>query len=187
MTVHLYGVMWAQQVPDVLPPGLEEAPVGSLREGGLAALFTEHERPPELDMAAAQQHGRVVDAAARDRAVLPARLNAMVEGEPALRGLLEARGPAFRRDLEDVEGKVEVVVHAEDGTVPAEIAALSCARATADGPAAYLVRRSALEAFLAAAARMDHPGHRLLVTGPWPPYSFVGGAGEALTAERRTA
>jgi hypothetical protein len=42
--------------------------------------------------------------------------------------------------------------------------------------AAYLVDRDAVERFTAAAARLEraHPRHRLLCTGPWPPYSFTG-------------
>jgi hypothetical protein len=47
--------------------------------------------------------------------------------------------------------------------------------------AAYLVDRAAVDGFVAAVQRMqrDHPELALLCTGPWPPYSFAGGSGEA--------
>jgi hypothetical protein len=46
--------------------------------------------------------------------------------------------------------------------------------------AAYLVDRAAVDEFVAAVQRIqrDHPELALLCTGPWPPYSFVGGGGE---------
>jgi gas vesicle protein GvpL/GvpF len=42
--------------------------------------------------------------------------------------------------------------------------------------AAYLVDREAVERFTMAVAGLEraHPEHRVLCTGPWPPYSFTG-------------
>jgi hypothetical protein len=166
--------MRSGELPYDLPRGIGGALAEPVVQGGLVALTSEHDAPPVLDVVAAEEHEQVLDVAMASGAVLPARLGTEVESVERVRSLLRARYSEFLGDLRRLAGKVEIVVHAERGAPPAGLRSLACDCLIRDGAPAYLVEKPRLDAFVAAVAQADAAsGTRLLVTGPWPPYSFV--------------
>jgi hypothetical protein len=69
---------------------------------------------------------------------------------------------------------------AEAGLHPPQAPQLTGTKAPMILNAAYLVDTGRGEDFAAAVAALagQHPGLRLELTGPWPPYSFAGTGGE---------
>ncbi|MWV39696.1 GvpL/GvpF family gas vesicle protein [Natrialba sp. INN-245] len=128
------------------------------------------------------------------RAVVPMQFGMAFESDRALKNVLRGALPAFRRALNDVEGRVELgvkIVRAEDADVDADavteriadelepIAAQSVANDLFSDRLvlnrSYLVDREDREAFDEAIARLEEDEDDLVVryTGPFAPYSFV--------------
>lgn len=200
--------------------GLHGAPLRRVESGSLAAVVSEHERPPEPDEDVLWAHEQVVEELMATATILPLRFGSSVEREESLAAMLIERGEEFLASLERVRGAVEVSVRAElpepvaedaprrsaapgSGTaylleraqeercgreavemVHRPLAALARRSAPPLGPsdphrfkAAYLVEEGKLEAFGARVGELnaEFEGVKVSCTGPWPPYSFVGG------------
>lgn len=152
---------------------------------------------PEETDEDAQRHDDVLrEVMERDggRAIVPMQFGMAFESDRALKNVLRGAMPAFRRALNDVEGRVELglkVVRDEDDDVDAD--AIEGAVADTLEPIAaqsvpndlfsdrlvlnrsYLVEREDREAFDAAVADLEDELDDLTVryTGPFAPYSFV--------------
>ncbi|RQG95920.1 GvpL/GvpF family gas vesicle protein [Natrarchaeobius chitinivorans] len=128
------------------------------------------------------------------RAVVPMQFGMAFESDRALKNVLRGALPAFRRALNDVEGRVELgvkVVSEEDADVDADavrervadelepIAAQSVANDLFSDRLllnrSYLVDREEREEFDEAIARLEEEAEGFMVryTGPFAPYSFV--------------
>jgi hypothetical protein len=113
-----------------------------------------------------------------------ARVRGRVEvGVRAVQGG-EDSGPVATTGREYVEAKLRVGHAAAALHEPLASLAVAASQRPARGPdellrAAYLIDAGALEGFRGAVERLQqaHPEVSVLCTGPWPPYSFVGGAG----------
>ena len=128
------------------------------------------------------------------RGVVPMRFGMAFESDRTLKNVLRGARPAFRRALNDVEGRVELglkVVRDGDDEVDAE--AVETAVADAVEPIAdqsvpnglfsdrlvlnrsYLVDRGERERFDEAVAELEdeHDALTFRYTGPFAPYSFV--------------
>jgi Gas vesicle synthesis protein GvpL/GvpF len=111
--IWVYGICDKPDLPAPQGPGLADAPLESLREGELLAVFTRHTDPvgdpaPEALWA----HERVVERLMDDRAVLPMRFGSRLEDEDALRRLLAERRLPLLAALARVAGRVELGVRA---------------------------------------------------------------------------
>ncbi|MEY7849832.1 GvpL/GvpF family gas vesicle protein [Natrarchaeobius sp. A-rgal3] len=128
------------------------------------------------------------------RAVVPMQFGMAFESDRALKNVLRGALPAFRRALNDVEGRVELgvkIVREEDADVDTDavaeriadelepIAAQSVANDLFSDRLvlnrSYLLDREDREAFDEAIARLEEGEDDLIVsyTGPFAPYSFV--------------
>jgi hypothetical protein len=112
-------VIWVYAIcdrPDLASPrprGLVQAPLESLCEGALAAIFSSHEHAPgEPAPDALWAHERVVERLMEDRTVLPMRFGSKVDDEGALRALLAGDQQRFLHALARVHGRVELGVRA---------------------------------------------------------------------------
>jgi hypothetical protein len=113
-------VIWVYAIgerPEVPPPvsaaGLAGAPLESLREGGLLAVFSRHVDLPETRaLDALWAHERVVERLMAERAVLPMRFGSQFAGEAALRLALASRHDELLSALDGVRGRVELAVRA---------------------------------------------------------------------------
>ena len=152
---------------------------------------------PEETDEDAQRHDDVLrEVMERDggRAIVPMQFGMAFESDRALKNVLRGAKPAFRRALNDVEGRVELglkVVRDEGDDV--DVDAIEEAVADALEPIAaqsvpndlfsdrlvlnrsYLVEREDREAFDAAVADLEDEFGDLTFryTGPFAPYSFV--------------
>ena len=152
---------------------------------------------PEETDEDAQRHDDVLrEVMERDggRAIVPMQFGMAFESDRALKNVLRGAKPAFRRALNDVEGRVELglkVVRDEGDDV--DVDAIEEAVADALEPIAaqsvpndlfsdrlvlnrsYLVEREDREAFDAAVADLEDEFGNLTFryTGPFAPYSFV--------------
>jgi hypothetical protein len=160
----------------------------------LAVIGRDNLGEPNLD--SLLEHERMVEAIMADRVVLPMRFGTTLPDEAALAKVLAEREDEFLAALERVRGRVEVGVRDTRTPAPAEaqtgreyleaklrhtreadalhqpLAGLAVAAERKPSEtlrASYLVEAGDLDEFCAAAERLD-----LHVTGPWPPYSFVG-------------
>jgi Gas vesicle synthesis protein GvpL/GvpF len=162
--------------------------VRTLARHGIAAAFKPVDEPPPATAEEMLAHERVVEDLMRERAVLPARFGTTLADEDALAELLARDGDTFRRLLGRVRGCVELSVRVRGE--PARAAELvrpleGLARDTRLAPggdslsAAYLVPVGDVRAFAEEVRRPQQdsdPDLDLSLTGPWPPYSFVGDA-----------
>jgi hypothetical protein len=112
-------VIWVYAIcdrPDLPPPrrrGLAQAPLDSLREGALLAIFTSHAHAPaEPAPDALWAHERVVERLMADRTVLPMRFRSTVDDEGALSALLARDQQRLLHALARVQGRVEIGVRA---------------------------------------------------------------------------
>jgi gas vesicle protein GvpL/GvpF len=214
--IYLYGVAEAgAKTPDC--QGLDGAPVGVVEVGRLAGLYSRHERGRfDPAPAALWSHDRMVEAAMRNGAVLPARFGTTFGDVEALGAVLAAEHDRLSGQLEDVRGCVELAVRvslppssiprprngreyvsarltrdrasraaAERTLVPLQAHALRSHRPSQTSErgeltASYLVRAEAVEGFADQVKVLAQRHSELAVscTGPWPPYSFVGGEDE---------
>lgn len=136
----------------------------------------------EPDPEALVEHDRVVFSLMEHGPVLPMRFGTVVPGEREIRSLLTEHRKELRRTLDHVRRRVEFGVRgwsraASSGSeymrakldatkALEELAADSHARAK---DTAYLVDRDLAKSF---EARVRDLG--LVLSGPWPPYSFTG-------------
>lgn len=195
--------------------GLSDQPLREIADDRLAAIVTEHERPPRtLAPAHLAAYTFALERIMARGAMLPARFGSVIADAPAVRSMLADRGAELTARLAAVRGAVELAVRADRRRPPegnyASGAAYMRARlaerrqaaevASALQPLAglarevrihddatgdtvlrvsYLVREDRLEAFTARVAQVDAslPDVELLCSGPWPPFSFVGGPG----------
>ena len=159
----------------------------------------------ELDADALWRRESLLEELMRERALLPVRLGTRVEDDAAAVEAVAPRRDELAAALDRVRGAVEVSVRAVPAPGPAGPAAAGDAaagpapaalpgaveavharlselardHARHEGPellrAAYLVDRTAVDAFVAAVRELqrEQPGLSLLCTGPWPPYSFA--------------
>jgi len=170
-------------LPDV--PGLFEVPFDGLAAFCGPATDDDREATPE----ALWRHEEVVEALMRDRDILPARFGTRVADEADAVRAGTARADGLRSALAHVSGAVELSlrVRAREpaGGPDLHQRLVSLARDAVTAPvdgdgevlrAAYLVDRGRVGEFQAAVARLqaDHQDLGLLLTGPWPPYSFTG-------------
>jgi Gas vesicle synthesis protein GvpL/GvpF len=176
------------------PDGVRELPCGSL-----AALCAPVDAEPELTEDALWRHEELVEELMRERDLLPVRYGTrLADEDEALRAVAE-RAQELRAALERVRGAVELslrVRSARPGADPeplrAPLRALAreeCERRP-DGEGellrcAYLVDRERIDEFSATVGRLQqaHPELALLLTGPWPPYSFTTAKGSGLASE----
>jgi gas vesicle protein GvpL/GvpF len=161
--------------------GVGAAAVQATEHGPLAAVHSATERAPEGTHEALWAHERVVEAVMAQRATLPIRFGTVLGDDAELRALLEHEAARFTALLDSVRGCVELSVRATGPAVHerlGELARASTARNTKAGiAAAYLVAAGDVESFAATVRTLqdEHPALDLSCTGPWPPYSFVGG------------
>lgn len=162
---------------------IAEAPVEgdaeTVEHGGLAAVCATVDELPPATREGYLEHEAVVESVMAQGPVLPFRFGTTVEARSELREMLEQQAGRFRRLLDDVRGRVELSVRAAQPGASRHASLEDLARAsvpTGNGTA-YLVDADAVTAFAdrVRALQAEHPGADLSCTGPWPPYSFVGG------------
>lgn len=151
--LYVYGVSDSQDAPPVL--GLRDAALSVSGEGGLFAVWSEHEDAPfEADESALWEHERVVEALLEQGTVLPMRFGSSVPHREALARLLAERRADFELGLERVRGAVEIGVRA---LIRDESSELAPALAGADRPGtAYMLARLNDEKRSAAIAAQIH-------------------------------
>ena len=91
--------------------GFDDAPLQMARSAHAAALYSTHEsveQPPQPD--ALLLHERVVEAAMRQGATLPARFGTTFTSDDALWAAVDGAGDRFGRQLQRVRGCVELAV-----------------------------------------------------------------------------
>ena len=172
-------------------------PVSLVRCQGLGALCAPAADDP-ADAEALWRHEAVVEELMHDRALLPVRFGTRLAGETEAAAVLAERRDEFAAALDHVRGAVELSLRVQP-TAPigdvrrAELAHAvheplhALARDSTLRPgddllrAAYLVDRRLVGAAVAVVKRLqdDHPELGLLLTGPWPPYSFATGRAAA--------
>lgn len=174
---------------DSAPP----PPVSLVRSAGLGALCAPAATDP-ADAEALWRREAVVEELMRERALLPVRFGTRLAGETEAAAVLAERRDEFAAALDHVRGAVELSLRAQptgriDDVRRAELADAvheplrALARASVRRPggdllrAAYLVEQPLVGAAGAVVRRLQerHPELGLLLTGPWPPYSFATG------------
>lgn len=160
------------------PSGIEDAPLELAQRGGLAGVFSVHDRlevksDPELLWA----HERVVDHLMELGGVLPLRFGTVLRDAGELEAVLGEEGPRYRLLLSRVRGCVELAVRV--GMAPAQGQAGS-------GGADYMRER------LAARRREEDAAGRVLAplrqlaraTAPRPPQAAAAMVGESYLVPR---
>lgn len=112
----LYGycVRFASHAPPTPgTAGIDGRPVRMHSVADLGIWVSEVEGPVEPSEERLRQHERVVRDALRTATPLPLRFGTVFGSTAALEDAIEARGDAFRRTLERVEGLVEMVIRVE--------------------------------------------------------------------------
>lgn len=162
MSVYVYAIVDATDLPPAVPRGIGGAPVQAIASGGIAAATSEGVAPPEPTEEALWAHERVVEALMEERTVLPVRFGIALADADRLRAELRRREEELVRILARVRGRVELGVRA----VWTGGGAGGVAEPPADGAAgrgtAYLARKLAAERAAAeASARLHDPLARL--------------------------
>jgi hypothetical protein len=170
------------------PPLPELAPLSAVPADGLAAVCGPAGEEGELTAEKLWRHEEIVEALMADRDLVPVRYGTRLEDEQAAARAVAERRDELRAALERVRGAVELSLRvraAEPGPAPdvhdrlRALARDALARPGRDEHellrAAYLVEREAVSHFSQEVARLQdaHPQLALLLTGPWPPYSFA--------------
>jgi hypothetical protein len=179
VTVYVYAIVEGS--------GADVDGVRMLARDGIAAAYKSVAEPPPPTAEEMLVHERVVEDLMRGRALLPARFGTTLPDEAALADLLERDGDTFRRLLGRVRGCVELSVRVRGEPERATalvrpLATLARDNVLAPGDdslaAAYLVPAEDVRAFADEIRRLQDadPELDLSLTGPWPPYSFVGGS-----------
>ena len=199
----IYPYVICEPAPPPDCRGLGRARLRALEHDRLAAVYSRHRSlRPRPSPEALLAHDRVVEAAMARGPVLPLRFGTVLADESRLADELRARRAEFLRGLELVRGRVEIGLRAvakrtgastgrayvegllqarragRDLHAPlAELAVASRLRERGAGPltASYLVDRVEATSFRARAEELAAARDELsvVVTGPWPPYSFA--------------
>lgn len=179
--------------------GLENRPLRTVGCGGLRAIVSDVDAAPPADAQMLWAYEGVVTRLMDSAAVLPVRFGTTAQSDGEITAMLAAREGELARALERVRGAVEFAVHVEPGAPEAPQDAEKPGTAYMRGLLARDERRRELEsragelvrararrsassfAYLVDRERADRfenlaGGLGLSITGPWPPYSFVGGA-----------
>jgi len=177
VTVYVYAIVEGS--------GADVEDVRMLAHDGIAAAYKPVDEPPPATADEMLAHERVVEELMRGRALLPVRFGTTLPDEAALADLLERDGDTFRRLLGRVRGCVElsVRVRGEPDRAAQLVRPLAgLARDSVLAPrddslaGAYLVPAEDVGAFAEEVRRLQDADSELdlSLTGPWPPYSFVG-------------
>ncbi len=110
MSLLLYAVTDAERLPAETPPGVGGATVGHIARGGLVAVVSEHDRPPELDEESLWMFERVIEIHMTAGAVLPVRYGTLLADASAAELMLGRRGPELAQKLGRIRGAVELSV-----------------------------------------------------------------------------
>ncbi len=204
MTALLYAVMPAHGAPDA-GTGLEDRPLRSITRGRLRAVLSDHDAAPAPEVENLWAYEEAVERLMESGPLLPARFGTTADADAEIEAMLDDRHDELIRTLAHVGGAVELAIRpapaetAETAEAPAppqtgteymrdrlaqerqteqlERATAAFVRARtrrANSARAYLVERRHVSEFVAQASALG-----LTITGPWPPYSFVGGEAAA--------
>jgi Gas vesicle synthesis protein GvpL/GvpF len=170
------------------PPLPELASVRELPCNGLMALCGPAGEEEAVTEEALWRHEEIVEALMENRDLLPVRYGTRLADEQAVAREVAARSEELRAALERVRGAVELSLRVrvrEAGAMPnvhetlRPLARDAVARPVHDEHEvlrnAYLVDRDAVGCFRDEVARLQeaNPELALLLTGPWPAYSFA--------------
>ncbi|HWC85115.1 MAG TPA: GvpL/GvpF family gas vesicle protein [Solirubrobacteraceae bacterium] len=199
MSVLLYAVTDAA-LDTASGEGLEQRPLRTLSHNGLRAVVSDVEDAPAAEPDTLWAYHGVVTRLMGSASLLPARFATTAQSDGEITALLATRERELARALEHVRGAAEFAVRADSrrpdapdapsrpGTayMRARLAQSDVVR-DFEAQAGELVRartrRSARSwAYLVDRHHWDEfenlaRGFRLAITGPWPPYSFVGETG----------
>ena len=191
MTVLLYGVAPASAHAPT-GDGLGDRPLRVVGHDGLHAVINDVDQPPSPHTDNLWAYERVIERLMQTDAVLPARFGTTAEDDDDVLALLIARHAQLTDILHQVRGAVEFAVHngepqsekpktgteymtrlleRDQGLRPfdEQVAEVTRAKRRRGSSTAYLVEQAGAEEFVRQAGAQN-----LVVTGPWPPYSFVG-------------
>ena len=182
--------------------GLGAAPLRTVRHHRLRAVVSDHAARVPVDEASLWSYEGVVEGLMRAGTILPARFGTAAADDGEIMAMLSTRGGELARSLERVRYAVEFAVRSPDspeehgeladpdrpGTayLRRRLAQKQDSRRLADlvaGVAGELVRETERRAFRPLAVLVDRRhvpqftarfrARGLILTGPWPPYSFV--------------
>jgi hypothetical protein len=171
---HLYAI--TATIPDLrsLPRGLEGSRVERVPEAGLVAFVSTHRQIPTWNENTVWQHERVVESLMESCTVLPGGLGTFLASEDEVRGLLRGRHDEFADDLRRLVGCIEICVHIPGQDLPVELQPVVTEWRPHGSSVACLLAARSLDDLLAEVAALEaREGISIVVTGPWPPYSFV--------------
>ncbi len=197
MALRLFGITPVDDHgADAPPAGIRTVGFRDLAAVVAAAPYT----APPADDATIVSHHEVVETLFAGRSLLPAPPGVTFRAQQSLQRWMELHYVALSDALAFVDDRAGARVHvvrapgsrAGDGTADLAAAAAECMRllrrhAVAGLPlrieanrdailsSAFLVERESWNDFTAAVRRVaaEHPGFRIELTGPWPPYDFV--------------
>jgi gas vesicle protein GvpL/GvpF len=172
-------------------PGPPLPGIASLRAApvdGLAAVYGPAGEDREVTDQALWRHEEIVEALMEGRDLLPVRYGTRLTSEDEAVRVVATRAGELRAALDHVRGAVELAlrVRAREPRAAPDVhpQLRQLARDAVERPGrdelellrnAYLVERERVSAFSEAVDRLQraHPDLALLLTGPWPPYSFT--------------
>jgi hypothetical protein len=169
-------------LPDV------EMPLRELSCDDLAVVCGPSGDDSEITPDALWRHEEIVEALMETRDVLPLRYGTRFERDDEAVGAVAGRREDLHAALDRVSGAVELSLRvrarepADTAEIETRLRPLVREAITRPGRddgellrAAYLVDRSRLDAVRDGVAQLqsEHPELGLLLTGPWPPYTFA--------------
>jgi hypothetical protein len=170
------------------PPLPDIASLRAVPVDGLAAVYGPAAEDREVTDQALWRHEEIVEALMEGRDLLPVRYGTRLANEDEAVSVVATRCGELRAALEHVSGAVELALRVrareprDAPDIHPELRQL--ARDAVEGPGrddlellrnAYLVERERVGAFSETVDRLQraNPDLALLLTGPWPPYSFT--------------
>jgi hypothetical protein len=112
--LYVYGVAAAAELGSISISGVQKVAVRTIEHDGLVALTSELEGAALAVASEVRAHWRVLDAASKRAAVLPARFGTVMESEEAVRtDLLEANAERLHELLAGVAGRIQLNVRGE--------------------------------------------------------------------------
>jgi hypothetical protein len=168
------------------PPLPELASLHTVPFDGLAVVCGPASESEEVTAEALWRHEEIVEALMDDRDLLPVRYGTRVENEEEAVRAVEDRTPELRTALEHVSGAVELSLRVRTQKPGAQVELETLRSLARDAieqagrddhellRCAYLVERTSVDGFRQAVAELqrERSDLALLLTGPWPPYSF---------------
>jgi len=143
-------------------------------EADLVALVSTHRQIPTWNETTVWQHESVVETLMESCTVLPAGLGTFLESEDEVRGLLRGRHDEFADDLRRLEGLIELCLHLHGQDLPVQLQRVVTECRAHGSSIACLLPAQSLDGLLTEVAAVEaREGISVVVTGPWPPYSFV--------------